>query len=270
VAKEELKNRLRRYTGMEENIVCNVLRFITFGNENIRDPDIAIQPLIDLSNEMYALSSFVWQSTDVERNLCVLLNHIDSERAIYSQLVNDKELLLRNELIDAAKLLGYECKFGKLKDDTDVDLALISKEERACIAIELKWFIEPAEIREAIDRSKELKNGVAQAKRVDYYFKKNDERLIKQILDIESDYNFLAVVGSKNWIGNFDVQDKEIPIIKIGHLFKKIGETGSISEVIKWLKERSYLPVRNKDFDVVSMCLSCGEWQADWYGIKPA
>jgi hypothetical protein len=269
VAKKELENRLQRYTGIRKNIVCDVLRFITFGHENIRDPDIAIQPLIYLGNEKYALSPFIWMNTDAERNLCVLLNLIDSERAVYSQLVNDKEILLRNELIDAAKLLGYECKFGKLKD-TDVDLALISREERACVALELKWFIEPAEIREVIDRSEELKKGVAQAKRVDYYFKENDTRLIKQILDIESDYNFLAVVGSKNWIGDFDAQDEEIPIIKIGHLFKKIGETGSISEVIKWLKERSYLPVRNKDFDVVSINLSCGEWQAVWYGIKLA
>src|SRR4030042_352741 len=131
VSKKELENRLRRYTGMGKNIVCNVLRFITFGNENIRDPDIAIQPLIDLGNEKYALSPFVWTNTDVERNLCVLLNLIDSEKAVYSQLVNDKEILLRNELISAANSLGYEYKFGRLKD-TNVDLALIFREERAC------------------------------------------------------------------------------------------------------------------------------------------
>jgi hypothetical protein len=268
VSKSELKNRLRSYTGLVENAVNTILRYITFGSEDIREPDIAIQPLIDLYNGTYALSPFVWQFTDVERNFCVLMNMIDSERRIYSKLVNEKELLLRNEMIDVAKSLGWEHKFGMLKDSTDIDLAFISGDERVCLSIELKWFIEPAEIREAIDRSKELTKGVVQAKRVNRLFKTNDEELVKQILEIDSDYDFQVVVGSKNWIGNFDVQDVEIPIVKTGHLLKKIRESSSLTETVRWLRNRDYLPAKNEDFKIIPVDVSCGEWQADWYGFK--
>jgi hypothetical protein len=77
-----------------------------------------------------------------------------------------------------------------------------------------------------------------------------------------------VVVGSKNWIGNFDVQDVEIPIVKTGHLLKKIRESSSLTETVRWLRNRDYLPAKNEDFKIIPVDVSCGEWQADWYGFK--
>ena len=71
-----------------------------------------------------------------------------------------------------------------------------------------------------------------------------------------------------NWIGFGDVQDTDVPIIKVMHLVNKIMETGSLAEAIEWLKVRSYLPKEGRDYSIVPMEISCGEWSATWYGVK--
>ena len=76
--------------------------------------------------------------------------------------------------------------------------------------------------------------------------------------------------GSKNWIGKFDVQEKNTPIIKVGHLLETIREKGSLPEVLSWLRNRDYLPIQDKDFSIVPIEISCGKWRATWYGIDTA
>jgi len=63
---------------------------------------------------------------------------------------------------------------------------------------------------------------------------------MKNVLKIDADYSFLSAVASQNWIGHVDVQDPEVPIIKVGHLLSKIAEVRSLPEVLGWLKDRKY------------------------------
>ena len=70
---------IKQCTGIPRSVISNVLDLITFGSNDIREPDIATQPLVDLRNGFYALSPFVFLNINIERNLCTLLNR-DSER----------------------------------------------------------------------------------------------------------------------------------------------------------------------------------------------
>ena len=56
---------------LRKAVVGHVLRYLTFGEMGIRTPDIAIQPLVDLTNGQYAVSPFVFTHINAERNLCV-------------------------------------------------------------------------------------------------------------------------------------------------------------------------------------------------------
>ena len=47
---------IARHTGLPKAIVGNILRYLTFGEVSVRQPDIAIQPIVDLSNGLYAIS----------------------------------------------------------------------------------------------------------------------------------------------------------------------------------------------------------------------
>lgn len=268
VPKDELAARLRRYTGIELTTLKEILELLTFGSSGIRNPDIATQPLVDLRNGDYALSPFVWMGTNPERNLCALLNQIPEHRRVYSRLVNEKEILLREEVEEFLKPLCLEVRSGELRG-TDLDLGIVDRKNRCCLCLELKWFIEPAEIREIEERTQELMNGVAQAKKIQGLFERKDDRLIGGILNIESDFHVRSAVASQNWIGHAEAQDDEIPIIKVWHLLHHIRDCGSLRTAMDWLFERKYLPVAGTDFEAVPMHASCGEWSCEWYGIKP-
>lgn len=263
----ELVARLRRYTGIQTNVLHKILVLLTFGSNGIRVPDIATQPLIDLKNGLYALSPFVWLSSAGERNLCVLLNQIPEQKRIYADLTNEKEAATKREIVAFLTPLALSFGEGNVKG-TNVDLAIIDRANKACLCLELKWFIEPAEIREIVERTKDLATGVEQAKIVNGLFAQEDEQLIKGVLKIDPSYSFLSVVASQNWIGHADVQDPEVPIIKVWHLLSKIKECGSLPEVLRWLRQREYLPLEGRDFSIVPMEISCGAWKAIWYGIK--
>lgn len=264
----ELMARLYRYTAVKKEKLEAIIKYLIFGNMDIRKPDIAIQPIIDLRNGYLAMSTFVFMNTDSERNLCVLLNQIEADRKIYSRLTQRKEESMRFSLEKEVKNLGYEVAYGNL-GDTDLDFAIIDRKEKACIAFELKWFIEPAEIREVIQRSEELQKGVSQALKILKKFNENNKRLIKNVLCIDEHYDFRVAVGSRNWIGHFDVQCPQVPIIKIGHFVEELRARGSLKLAIEWLLNREYLPRLLINYEVMEIPLELGNWVSTWYGIKP-
>ncbi len=269
VSMEELSNRLKRYTNLNEITILKILEYLTYGGMEIREPDIALQPLVDLNNGYFALSPFVWTNTNAERNLCTLLNQIPQEKAIYAKLVNEKETLLRKEIKDFLKDMNYDVKSGSV-ENTNIDCAIIDRTEKVCLIMELKWFIEPAEIREVIARSEELEKGVFQAKRLNELFKLKNAHMLNDVLKIDANYSYLSIVASRNWIGEFDVQDDEVPIVKVWPILNKIKEYGSLNKVIHWLRNKEYLPKRDIDFWVKPVNISFGKWKSKWYGLKPS
>jgi hypothetical protein len=268
IKKEELLARLKRYTSIKIQIIEKVLNLITFGSSGIREPDIAIQPLLNLENGFCALSPLVWLHTNAERNLCVLLNQIPEQKEIYSRLKNKKESILKEEIKQFFSSSNLSFHEGDI-DGTNLDIAIIDRMEKSCLCLELKWFIEPAETREINARTQELKKGVAQATKIKALFNLKDERLTINLLKIDSSYTFQAAIASLNWIGHADAQDENIPIIKLWPLMHKIKEIGSLKKVIKWLSKKEYLPKKGIDFDICPVDISYGEWRAKWYGIKP-
>jgi hypothetical protein len=173
VPHDELFARLARYTGVSKDALKVVLDLLTFGSNGIREPDIATQPLIDLRNGTYALSPFVWLNSAVERNLCALVNQIPEQRSIYSALTDTKEAATRADIIGRLTPHGFSFAYGNVTG-TDVDLAIIDHERKVCLCLQLKWFIEPAEVREIRERTQDLADGVRQAKIVNALHAKQD------------------------------------------------------------------------------------------------
>jgi hypothetical protein len=266
--KGALTKLLTRQTGLPGQIIEEILRYLTFGEVGVRNPDIAIQPLVDLCNDHYAVSPFVMTHVNAERNLCVLLNQVPADRRLYAQLVDEKEEQIRTETIDSLRPLGFDFKHGQL-DQTDIDLAIIDRTLKVCLCIELKWFIEPAEIREVLMRSEELEKGVSQAKQLNRLFAAGDSRLLT-LLGIDGTYDLLSMVGSVNFIGRPGIRDPEIPIAKLWHVVADIEETQDLSSTLQWLRARRYLPVKDRDYKIRDVPLECGRWKSRWYGITYA
>jgi len=259
---------LTRQTGLTFDTVQDIVRYLTFGEVGVRNPDAAIQPLVDLGDDHYGISPFLMTQIHAERNLCVLLNQVPADRKLYAALVDDKENQLRAETIQSLQPLGLDFKHGEV-GSTDVDLAIVDHASKVCLCIELKWFIEPAEIREVLMRSEELQKGVSQAKLLNSLYAQEDGRLLA-LLGIDGDYEFQAMVGSVNFIGRPGIQNPDVPITKLWHVVSKIKETGSLALTVQWLRLREYLPVKGSDYKIQEVPIRCGKWRSRWYGIAYA
>lgn len=261
----ELLHRVVNYSGLPDEKVHYIFDDLTYGNRGIRFPDPALQPLIKLNSDYYAIMPQLWLSSHPERNLTVLLNKIPSEKKVYAKLKNEKEGLMRDHI--TAELTDKDFRFvsGNVADLPDVDLAIIDDSEKACLLLELKWFIDPAEIREIMDRSEDIKDGICQVLEFKQAFSNNYQPLFIK-LKIDSSYRFKGIVVSKNWIGSAYIQSPEVPVIRANHLIEKLKATSSLQSTMGWLKNRKYLPKEGEHFNVRVKTSTIGNWKLKWPG----
>ena len=169
----ELLRRVVRYSGVSDTKVRSIFDDLTYGNRGIKHLDPALQPLIKLDSQHYAIMPHLWLLLNPERNLTVLFNRIPSERKIYAKLVDEKEGLMRQHFTDDLSDKGFRFIDGNVPNLPDVDLAIIRDPEKACLLLELKWFIGPAEIREVIEKSEEIEKGISQVLKLKQAFDGN-------------------------------------------------------------------------------------------------
>ena len=263
----ELLRRVVRYSGVSESKVQSIFDDLSYGNRDISNLDPALQPLIKLNAEVYAIMPQLWISLNPERNLTVLLNRLPAEKEIYSKLVGEKETLMRKRLTTCLSTKSFRFVDGRIPKLPDVDLAIIDDSEKTCLLLELKWFIYPAEPREIIEKSKEIRKGISQMRQLQNAFADNHQPLLKK-LNIDSNYRIAGVVVSQNWIGHAKAQSDDIPVIQADHLIAKLKNTKDLGSVIEWLKARKYLPEAGKHFKVHRTTATIGKWSLKWYGIE--
>jgi hypothetical protein len=265
---DDLISRVTRYTGLSAQPVMAVLDDLTYGNRQ-RNPDPALQPLIQLSRSDYAVSPFLWLHSAPERNLCALLNRIPEERAIYSRLKDEKEGLMQCLIKAVAEEKGFRTVKGNIPgrgDLGDIDLAIISDIEKACLLLELKWFIAPAEVREIIDRRGELQKGIAQVQKLVTAIWEGCPAC-RSLLGVAPS-TIRGVVVSKNWIGDSSIQKQSWPVITERHFLAKLNSVERLACIIDWLAGRRYLPVLGRHFSVETAEARIGRWTTKWYAIN--
>ena len=263
----ELLRRIVRYSGVSDAKVLSIFDDLTYGNRGIEHPDPALQPLIKLNSESYAIAPHLWIYSAPERNLTILLNRLSSEKAIYAELINEKESLMKKRFINALADEGFRFISGNVPNLPDIDLAIIRDSEKACLLLELKWFIEPAMVGEIIDKSKEIEKGISQSLQLKRAFAESHKLLLEK-LEIDSNYKLEGIVVSDNWIGHAKVQSPEIPVIQINHLTAKLKAAESLRSAMDWLKDRKYLPKADQHFKVHNSTATIGKWKLKWYEIE--
>lgn len=262
----ELLRRVARYSGVSDEKVRYIFDDLTYGNRGVRFPDPALQPLIKLNTNCYAIVPQLWLSSNPERNLTALLNKIPAEKKVYARLSNENENLMRGHFTTELSDRGFRFFSGNVANLPDVDLSIINDAEKACLLLELKWFIDPAEIREMMDKSEHITKGITQVLEFKAAFSKNCQSLFTR-LQIDSSYRFEGIVVSKNWIGWAYIQSPEVPVIQANDLVKQLKTTKNLLSTMEWLKNRRYLPKEGVDFKVREKTATIGNWNLKWSGL---
>ena len=255
-----------RCSGMSPIKVKSVLDDLTYGGSGIKKPIPALQPLIKLNSRSYAIVPNIWICSSAERNFTALLNRLP-DRKIYEKFINEKEDLMKERFTTGLCNKDFRIISGNITNLTDVDLAIVNHSEKACLLLELKWFIAPTTAHERINKSKEIKAGISQVLKLKHAFAENHKPLLEK-LNIDTSYRLEGTVVSENWIGYGNVQSPEVPVIRANHLRKKLETTDSLRSTIEWLKDREYLPKEGEHFKVCRPTTTIGNWSLKWYGIK--
>ena len=265
---DELLRCVVDYSRVSESVVRSIFDDLSYGNRGISHPQLALQPLIKLNSEVYAIVPHLWICSTAEVNFTMLLNKLPSEKEIYSKFASKKEALMKKSITTRLHGKGFRIVSEDVPGLPDVDLAIIMDSEKACLLLELKWFIAPAVARERIEKSEEIEKGVSQVLQLKQAFADDYKQLLEK-LQIDSGYRFEGVVVSENWIGYANVQSPEIPVIRANHLIAKIKATESLESAMEWLKNRKYLPKEGEHFKVHRPTTRIGNWTLKWYGIEP-
>ena len=263
----ELLRRVVRYSGLSDVKVKSVFDDLTYGNGGIKRPAPALQPLIKLNSEHFAIVPNIWICSAAERNFISLVNKLPSEKEIYAKLVGEKEGLMKQHFTTGLCDKDFKFISGNITNLTDVDLAIVNHSEKACLLLELKWFIAPTTAHERINKSKEIKTGISQVLKLKQAFAENHKPLLEK-LNIDSSYSIEGAVVSENWIGYGNVQHPTAPVIRANHLIEKLKTTDSLQTTMEWLKDREYLPKEGEHFTVHRPPTTIGNWTIKWYGIK--
>ena len=256
---DELLRRIVNYSQVPESTVRNILEDLSYGDRGVSNPDPALQPIIKLNSDIYAIAPHLWISATAEENFTSLLNKLPSEKAIYAKLVDEKEELMRGRFTCGLSNAAFRFIWGSVAGLPDIDLAIITDSEKACLLLELKWFIAPAVARERIEKSEEIEKGISQVLTLKQAFANNHEPLLNK-LKINSSYRLEGVVVSENWIGDALVQSPEVPVIRADHLIEKLKAPESLDCAMEWLKDRKYLPTEGKHFKVETEPVTIGNW----------
>ena len=266
----ELSTAIVRMTQLQPSVVAAVLEDLTYGARGLRNPDPALQPLIPIDDHSVAIVPQIFLHLNPERNLTVLLNRIPEERAVYTRLTTEKEKLLRERLMRTAAEQALRTFVGNLpgrKDLPDIDLALISDDESVVLLLELKWFVEPADPRELVEKDEEIAKGLDQAEslltavRADSAYRKH--------LGLPETARVEAAVVSENSIGHTAPIGRVVPVIQAGHLEARLASGRTLASTVDWLNSRAYLPREGEDFEIVPTHARVAGYHLEWYAYRP-
>jgi hypothetical protein len=201
----------------------------------------------------------------------VLLNRLPIEKAVYSQLNTQRETEICEAVVSEFSRRGCRTWGGPWPGPTDLpdtDPVVIDDCDKRCLSIELKAFLEPAQAREIIERDEEVAKGTRQAGLLRAAFQQ-DAGKIRACLRIDDQYTATFVVASGSGIGSCLINERSVPVIRTGHLLKKMGTTASMRQLCEWLDRGEFLPRKGVQYDEVTVIKRIGAWELEWYGIKP-
>lgn len=268
--RRSLARSVARQTGLSRDAVESIVRILTYGECGIKEPDIALQPLVPFGTDQIGWSPYLVEQSAFERNLIVLLNRFPKARADYAALSVRREHMLRDELVDGLKRCGFEYWHGRVPNwggASEVDFVAIDRRTRQALLMELKAFLAPADPGEVEHRRRDVEKGIEQIRRRQEMFGQRGEDL-RHALGISDDYHVTFAVVSQTSAGNGLVCDEEVPVVRSSDLLRRIEKTGDLASVATWLSEFRFLPTEGADYEEIKESVEIGNWTAEWYRVN--
>ncbi|MFA5159927.1 MAG: hypothetical protein WC484_05415 [Candidatus Omnitrophota bacterium] len=265
--KEGLNRLMAKTTGIDLDIVKKFTSIMVY-DENLKQKDIALQPLLPISNERILLAPNLIAMNNMERNFLALTAKLFKSE--YDNASHHFELKMINQCENIAN--RYNLKFSakkKIRSNNqlpDIDVAFYEKSSNVLLLCECKVIIAPSEPSEIIERNKRELEGCEQANEIKKYSKTNAE-LIWQSCFPSNEYptpKFYFVVLLNGHFGSKHSIDAAIPAIELDFFSALLDKFKTLNKVAEYLVSFEYLPKKGKDFEIVETKLTFGKYTIIW------
>ena len=248
----------------------SIIRDLTFGEREMREPDIALQPIVALSDRDVCWAPSLVRDSNHERNLLVLLRRFLGGKDAYSVVSGQREDAQRERLVNALESAGFRCWHGRVTEWTpsdDVDLVVVDDREEQILILELKSFAAPGDPRELDEKAYEIEKGIDQIRARRKMATDRAEALYRK-LSVDAGFFVSFAVVSDTSVGHGLVDPDDVAVVRTSDLIRKVNSGTGLREIVNWLTEGAFLPVPGVDYEEVEDPVEIAGWTLEWYRIS--
>lgn len=241
IKKSLFKENISKYSGLSNETIEKITEFLTYG-KNVKSPDPALQPLIDVGNE-YVIPNYLVITSNFDRNALTLHSRIDEKG--FNKISHLFEVEMTKNIL--SKINGKFTPLTNLmlpkKEGGEIDLILLDESSKTILICELRWMLQPSDPNEIFNRQKVCMEKVEQAQKKVNAANKHKKHILRMgccsIKDL-SEWNVKGVVILDGFTG---VQSDTDIIILPKRVFTKIVEMSeSLQEVYDFFASYKWLP----------------------------
>ena len=89
-----------------------------------------------------------------------------------------------------------------------------------------------------------------------------------KVLDIDPSWSLGWSVASESSVGGVFARANDVPVVRTGHLIRKILINRGLRNIGQWLKSQAYLPIEKEHYQVIEQVPTVAGYTIKWSGIK--
>ena len=218
-------------------------------------PDIALPPLLALSDDLLAFSPWLVLTSRFERNFAAFVAR--NYKAQYDAATDGLAPLMAAQIAEAFREAGFKAKLSvpirTSKGDGDIDLLVWSPEERYVLGIELKWVIGVADVMEVLNRG-ESTCSASIKKQIPKYCEALSQSvgvLLQRAFslgEVPSIDGWSCALMTRGFIGSPRIVNGQCLFIAEQFALEKLASRCSLRDFCDWARVMPYLPVEGREF----------------------
>ena len=253
-AAETLTEELRLMSSLPNHTIREFFRFLTLGH-GTNTPDPALQPLILLDADTFAVPCIHYLSSNQERNLLSLQARVEPSRFDAQSGLFEKAMVAKLEaaLRERWPLLRCNVSLTIAGVTEEIDLLVVDTECRTLLVCELRWMLGPGDPREVQNRKRVCREKVTQLERKVQWLQLHTNEALRRVIPLaiessdEHPWNIVGVVIIENF-GGARSANPEIPVMPLGVFEIGMLRVPSLLHFGTWSQSLAWLPPRGSAF----------------------
>lgn len=248
--KRRLIHELTCIAEVREQVVRNLVDAITYGIDTTT-PDPALQPIIPVGDVQVAVPGIFILSSNWERNLLSLHARVDPKSFNANSKVFEKRMvadLSRSVPAHFPSWFNYWLSLGAQREE--IDLLIADVQARSILLGELRWILQPGDVREVLNKRKVIYEKVAQAQRKLHSVRKHKVSVVSSLgFSSPESWTINAIVLIDGYGGIPSQLPKDIPVVPKALFLKALQEISSLERLHAFFTTPIWLPRDGIDFE---------------------